>query len=176
MLTGCKVRDTVRYDRFTSCSVALDCSLHRLQEGLKCSSKLSRCDLLQRCFVLHRAAARTRMKQEVNKELYVTHQQRGGLRMCTFSDSPQYFIAIITATELLPQTRSVVKTNQQQSCSDDKASHDRSSQLPRWNPSSLRAVKDAMPSATSAAAAEPYIQMETRFVLLILWGPDDTRR
>lgn len=96
--------------------------------------------------------------------------------MCTFSDSPQYFIAIITATELLPQTRSVVKTNQQQSCSDDKPSHDRSSQLPRWNPSSLRAVKDAMPSATSAAAAEPYIQMETRFVLLILWGPDDTTR
>ena len=95
--------------------------------------------------------------------------------MSRFSDSPQYFIAIITATELLPQTRSVVKTNQQQSCSDDKASHDRSSQLLRWNPSSLRAVKDAMPSATSAAAAEPCIQMEARYVLLILWGPNDTR-
>ena len=64
-LTGCKVRDAVRYDRFTSCSVALDCSLHRLQKGLEDSSALSRSDLLQRCFVLHRAAARTRVEQEV---------------------------------------------------------------------------------------------------------------
>ena len=87
--------------------------------------------------------------------------------MCRFSDSPQYFIAIITATELLTQTHSVVNTNQQQSCSDDKASHDCSFQSPRWNISSLRAVKDAMPSATSAAAAEQYIQKETRCVFLI---------